>query len=117
VESAGLLKMDFGFKTLTLIKDTVKLVKYRTGIDLDPDAFPLMMLRRMSFSTGRNGRDFQYESPGMQKYMKELKPNFPDLIAMNALYRPGPIAYIPSFVKRKTVKKRLFMTLMPAKNY
>jgi DNA polymerase-3 subunit alpha len=50
--------------------------------------------------------------------MKELKPTvFPDLIAMNALYRPGPIVYIPSFVKRKTVKKRLFMTLMPAKNY
>jgi DNA polymerase-3 subunit alpha len=104
VESAGLLKMDFlGLKTLTLIKDTVKLVKYRTGKDIDPDAFPIDDVKTYElFQRGETVGIFQYESPGMQKYMKELKPTvFGDLIAMNALYRPGPIAYIPSFIKRK----------------
>ncbi|MBC7847961.1 MAG: DNA polymerase III subunit alpha [Flavobacterium sp.] len=104
VESAGLLKMDFlGLKTLTLIKDTVKLVKYRTGIELNPDEFPIDDLKTYElFQRGETVGIFQYESAGMQKYMKELKPTvFPDLIAMNALYRPGPIAYIPSFIKRK----------------
>jgi DNA polymerase-3 subunit alpha len=104
VESAGLLKMDFlGLKTLTLIKDTVKLVKYRTGKDIDPDAFPIDDLKTYElFQRGETIGIFQYESAGMQKYMKELKPTvFDDLIAMNALYRPGPIAYIPSFIKRK----------------
>ncbi|NDP28024.1 MAG: DNA polymerase III subunit alpha [Flavobacterium sp.] len=104
VESAGLLKMDFlGLKTLTLIKDTVKLVKYRNNIDLNPDEFPIDDLKTYElFQRGETVGIFQYESAGMQKYMKELKPTvFPDLIAMNALYRPGPIAYIPSFIKRK----------------
>ena len=104
VESAGLLKMDFlGLKTLTLIKDTVKLVKYRTGKDIDPDAFPIDDQKTYElFQRGETVGIFQYESAGMQKYMKELKPTvFNDLIAMNALYRPGPIAYIPSFIKRK----------------
>ncbi|WP_445453720.1 DNA polymerase III subunit alpha [Flavobacterium sp. 25HG05S-40] len=104
VESAGLLKMDFlGLKTLTLIKDTVKLVKYRTGIDLNPDEFPIDDVKTYElFQRGETVGIFQYESAGMQKYMKELKPTvFGDLIAMNALYRPGPIAYIPSFIKRK----------------
>jgi DNA polymerase-3 subunit alpha len=104
VESAGLLKMDFlGLKTLTLIKDTVKLVKYRSGIDLNPDEFPIDDAKTYElFQRGETVGIFQYESPGMQKYMKELKPTvFPDLIAMNALYRPGPIAYIPSFIRRK----------------
>lgn len=104
VESAGLLKMDFlGLKTLTLIKDTVKLVKYRSGIELNPDEFPIDDQKTYElFQRGETVGIFQYESPGMQKYMKELKPTvFPDLIAMNALYRPGPIAYIPSFIKRK----------------
>jgi DNA polymerase-3 subunit alpha len=104
VESAGLLKMDFlGLKTLTLIKDTVKLVKYRSGIVLDPDAFPIDDVKTFElFQRGETIGIFQYESPGMQKYLKELKPTvFGDLIAMNALYRPGPIAYIPSFIRRK----------------
>jgi len=104
VESAGLLKMDFlGLKTLTLIKDTVKLVKYRSGIVLDPDAFPIDDVKTFElFQRGETIGIFQYESQGMQKYLKELKPTvFGDLIAMNALYRPGPIAYIPSFVRRK----------------
>ena len=104
VEEAGLLKMDFlGLKTLTLIKDTVQLVKYRYGIDLDPDEFPLDdRLTYELFQKGETVGIFQYESIGMQKYLKDLKPNvFADLIAMNALYRPGPLEYIPSFVARK----------------
>jgi DNA polymerase-3 subunit alpha len=104
VESAGLLKMDFlGLKTLTLIKDTVVNVKLRHGKDLDPDNFPIDDEKTYElFQRGETIGVFQYESPGMQKYMKELKPTvFADLIAMNALYRPGPMEYIPSFVKRK----------------
>jgi len=114
VESAGLLKMDFlGLKTLTLIKDTVKLVKYRSNIDLNPDEFPIDDLKTYElFQRGETVGIFQYESAGMQKYMKELKPTvFPDLIAMNALYRPGPIAYIPSFVKRKNGEEEIIYDL------
>ncbi len=104
VESAGLLKMDFlGLKTLTLIKDTVENVKLSHGIVLDPDQFPIDdELTYELFQRGETIGVFQYESPGMQKYMRDLKPTvFADLIAMNALYRPGPIEYIPSFIKRK----------------
>lgn len=103
-ESAGLLKMDFlGLKTLTLIKDTVKLVKMRTGIDIDPDELPIDDEKTYElFQRGETVGVFQYESAGMQKYMRDLKPTvFGDLIAMNALYRPGPLEYIPSFVRRK----------------
>ena len=104
VESAGLLKMDFlGLKTLTLIKDAVKNVKERHDIDLIPDDFPLDDQKTYElFQRGETVGIFQYESAGMQKYMKELKPTeFADLIAMNALYRPGPLEYIPSFIRRK----------------
>jgi DNA polymerase-3 subunit alpha len=104
VEEAGLLKMDFlGLKTLTLIKDTVKIVKAKHGIKLDPDNFPLDDEKTYElFQKGETVGVFQYESPGMQKHLKDLKPTvFDDLIAMNALYRPGPMEYIPSFVKRK----------------
>ena len=104
VEEAGLLKIDFlGLKTLTLIKDTVKLVKHLHDIDLIPDEFPLDdQLTYKLFQRGETIGIFQYESIGMQKYLKDLKPNFfADLIAMNALYRPGPLEYIPSFVARK----------------
>ncbi|MDP4989088.1 MAG: DNA polymerase III subunit alpha, partial [Polaribacter sp.] len=104
VESAGLLKMDFlGLKTLTLIKDTVKIVKARHDVDLDPDSFPLDDEKTYElFQKGETIGIFQYESPGMQKHMRSLKPTvFGDLIAMNALYRPGPMEYIPSFINRK----------------
>lgn len=104
VEDAGLLKMDFlGLKTLTLIKDTVKIVKAKHNIQLDPDSFPLDDEKTYElFQKGETVGVFQYESPGMQKHLKELKPTvFEDLIAMNALYRPGPMEYIPSFTKRK----------------
>ena len=104
VESAGLLKMDFlGLKTLTLIKDTVKIVKARHHVDLDPENFPLDDEKTYElFQRGETVGIFQYESPGMQKHMRSLKPTvFADLIAMNALYRPGPMEYIPSFINRK----------------
>lgn len=104
VESAGLLKMDFlGLKTLTLIKDTVKIVKARHNVALDPENFPLDDLKTYElFQRGETVGIFQYESPGMQKHMRSLKPTvFADLIAMNALYRPGPMEYIPSFINRK----------------
>ena len=104
VEQAGLLKMDFlGLKTLTLIKDTVKIVKAKYGIELDPDNFPIDDKKTFElFQRGETVGIFQYESPGMQKHLKDLKPTvFDDLIAMNALYRPGPMEYIPSFIKRK----------------
>jgi len=104
VEDAGLLKMDFlGLKTLTLIKDAVKNVKERHDVDLVPDDFPLDDKKTYElFQRGETVGIFQYESAGMQKYMKELKPTeFADLIAMNALYRPGPLEYIPSFIRRK----------------
>ncbi len=103
-ESAGLLKMDFlGLRTLTIIKDAIKLVKDRHGIEIDPDEIPLDDEKTYQlFQEGKTVGIFQYESPGMQKYMRELKPTvFADLIAMNALYRPGPIKYIPNFINRK----------------
>jgi len=104
VEDAGLLKMDFlGLKTLTLIKDTVKIVKAKHDVQLDPENFPLDDEKTYElFQGGETVGVFQYESPGMQKHMKDLKPTvFDDLIAMNALYRPGPMEYIPSFIRRK----------------
>lgn len=103
-ESAGLLKMDFlGLRTLTIIKDAIKLIKANHNIDINPDEIPLDDTKTYQlFQEGRTVGIFQYESPGMQKYMRELKPTvFADLIAMNALYRPGPIKYIPNFINRK----------------
>ena len=108
VESAGLLKMDFlGLKTLTLIKDTVKLIKYKHDIDINIDTIPLDDSTTYElFQKGETVGVFQYESAGMQKYLRDLKPTvFEDLIAMNALYRPGPLEYIPSFVNRKNGKE------------
>uniref|UniRef100_UPI00404AB329 DNA polymerase III subunit alpha n=1 Tax=Flavobacterium sp. TaxID=239 RepID=UPI00404AB329 len=120
VESAGLLKMDFlGLKTLTLIKDTVKLVKYRHNIQLDPEEFPIDDVKTYElFQRGETVGIFQYESPGMQKYMRDLKPTvFGDLIAMNALYRPGPLEYIPSFVRRKNGEEEIKYDLDACEEY
>lgn len=103
-ESAGLLKMDFlGLRTLTIIKHALKLIKDRYNIDIETDKIPLDDEKTYKlFQEGKTIGIFQYESPGMQKYMRELKPTaFADLIAMNALYRPGPIKYIPNFINRK----------------
>jgi len=104
VENAGLLKMDFlGLKTLTIIKDAIKNVKERHNIDIDPDTIPLDDKKTYElYQQGSTNGTFQFESPGMQKHLRALKPTtFADLIAMNALYRPGPMEYIPSFIKRK----------------
>jgi DNA polymerase-3 subunit alpha len=120
VESAGLLKMDFlGLKTLTLIKDTVKIVKHKHNIDLDPDAFPLDDKKTYElFQRGETVGIFQYESAGMQKHMKDLKPTvFADLIAMNALYRPGPMEYIPSFIRRKHGEEEITYDLPAMEEY
>ncbi|MEE4115716.1 MAG: DNA polymerase III subunit alpha [Marinilabiliaceae bacterium] len=104
VESVGLLKMDFlGLKTLSIIKDAVENIKYSTGEEIDIDNIPLD--DEMTFelySRGETTGLFQFESEGMKKHLRDLKPNrFEDLIAMNALYRPGPMEYIPKFIRRK----------------
>ena len=119
-ESAGLLKMDFlGLKTLTLIKVAVKIIKEIRGVDLDPDQFPIDDEATYAlFQRGETIGIFQYESPGMQKYMRELKPTeFADLIAMNALYRPGPLEYIPSFIKRKHGEEEITYDLADCEEY
>jgi DNA polymerase-3 subunit alpha len=119
-EDAGLLKMDFlGLKTLTLIKDAVKIIKERHGIELDPENFPIDDEETYElFQRGETVGIFQYESPGMQKYLRELKPTvFADLIAMNALYRPGPLEYIPSFIRRKHGLEEIVYDLEATKEY
>ncbi len=108
VEDIGLLKMDFlGLKTLSIIKDTLLLIKESTGKWVDIDNIPLDDRKTFElFSKGETTAIFQFESPGMKKYLRALQPNrFEDLIAMNALYRPGPMDYIPSFVNRKHGKE------------
>ena len=119
-EDAGLLKMDFlGLKTLTLIKHAVRNVKERHNIDLKPDDFPIDDEKTYElFQRGETVGIFQYESAGMQKYMRELKPTvFADLIAMNALYRPGPLEYIPSFIKRKHGDEEIVYDLDACEEY
>ena len=104
VESVGLIKMDFlGLRTLSIIKDAVTNVKNVHGIDVDIDNIPLDDAPTYEvFSRGDTTGLFQFESPGMKKHLRNLKPNrFEDLIAMNALYRPGPMEYIPNFIARK----------------
>lgn len=104
VESAGMLKMDFlGLTTLTIITTTIKNVKKSRGIEIIVDDIPLDDLKTYQlFQRGETTGTFQFESVGMQKYLRQLKPDkFEDLIAMNALYRPGPMEYIPAFINRK----------------
>jgi len=104
VESAGMLKMDFlGLTTLTIIKTAIKNIKKRKGIDIDIDKIPLDDLTTYQlYQRGDTTGTFQFESDGMQNYLRGLKPDkFEDLIAMNALYRPGPMEYIPAFIARK----------------
>ena len=113
-ENAGLLKMDFlGLRTLTIIKDAVRFVKQNHGIELDIDTIPLDDKKTYElFQRGETNGVFQYESAGMQKSLKDLKPDtFNDLIAMNALYRPGPIAYIPNYINRKHGREPVVMDL------
>ena len=104
IEDVGMLKMDFlGLKTLSIIKDAIKNVKDSHGIEVDFDNIPLEDPETYElYSRGDTTGLFQFESPGMKKHLRNLKPNrFEDLIAMNALYRPGPMEYIPNFIARK----------------
>ncbi len=104
IEDSGVIKMDFlGLKTLSIIKDALQLIRENHGVEIDIDNIPLDDITTYElYQRGDTIATFQFESPGMQKYLKELKPDqFADLIAMNALYRPGPMAYIPRYVDRK----------------
>lgn len=104
IEEAGVIKMDFlGLKTLTIIKNALQLIKLNHGVTIDIENIPLDDQKTFElYQHGATIGTFQFESPGMQKYLRELKPDkFGDLIAMNALYRPGPIAYIPNYIDRK----------------
>lgn len=110
VEDIGLLKMDFlGLKTLSIIKETIENVKLSRGITIDMDNLPENdPLTLELFSNGDTTGIFQFESPGMKKHLRNLKPSrFEDLVAMNALYRPGPMEYIPSFIKRKHGQEKI----------
>ena len=104
IEEAGVIKMDFlGLKTLSILKMALALIKQNHGVVIDLDTIPLDDEKTFKlYQQGETNATFQFESVGMQKYLRELKPDkFDDLIAMNALYRPGPIAYIPNFIDRK----------------
>ncbi|MBN8703696.1 MAG: DNA polymerase III subunit alpha [Bacteroidetes bacterium] len=108
IEDSGVIKMDFlGLKTLTILRDALQLIKQNHGVDINLDTIPLDDKKTFElYQKGDTNGTFQFESAGMQKYLKELKPDkFEDLIAMNALYRPGPIAYIPNFILRKHGKE------------
>ena len=109
-EETGLIKMDFlGLKTLSILKEAVENVKLHRGIDIDLDTIPIDDPQTYQlYSEGRTIGTFQFESAGMQKYLRELHPTtFEDIIAMNALYRPGPMDYIPSFIARKNGKEEI----------
>ena len=104
IESTGLIKMDFlGLKTLSEMKEACAVIKQTRGIEVDLDHIPIDDPKTFElYQQGRTIGTFQFESAGMQKYLRELKPTvFEDLIAMNALYRPGPMGYIPQFIRRK----------------
>ncbi|NDV47676.1 DNA polymerase III subunit alpha [Paludibacter sp. 221] len=110
IEDVGLIKMDFlGLKTLSIIKDALENIKKSRGVDIDIDNIPLDDQKTYElFSNGQTVGTFQFESAGMQKYLRELQPTqFEDLIAMNALYRPGPMQYIPQFIARKHGREKI----------
>ena len=110
IETVGLIKMDFlGLKTLTLIKDALKNIKKTHGVDIDIDHIPIDdKLTYELYSAGNTIGTFQFESPGMQKYLRELQPSvIGDIIAMNALYRPGPMDNIPDFIARKQGRQEI----------
>ena len=120
VESAGMLKMDFlGLRNLSIIKDAIALIKERHDVEIDTNEIPLDDKKTLElFARGETLATFQFESPGMQKHLKALKPDkFADLIAMNALYRPGPMEYIPNFVARKHGKEEITYDLPDMEEY
>lgn len=110
IEETGLIKMDFlGLSTLSILKETVDNIKITRGVEVDLDNIPIDdELTYKLYQEGRTVGTFQFESAGMQKYLRELKPTvFEDLIAMNALYRPGPMDYIPQFIRRKNGQEEI----------
>jgi len=120
IEEAGVIKMDFlGLKTLSILKTALNLIRQNHGIDIDIDKIPLNDPKTYElYQRGDTNGTFQFESVGMQKYLRELKPDkFDDLIAMNALYRPGPLAYIPQFIARKHGREEVHYDLPEMKEY
>ena len=120
VESVGLIKMDFlGIKTLSIIKDALENIEASKGVKIDIDAIPLDDSATYElYSRGETTGLFQFESPGMKKHLRNLKPNrFEDLIAMNALYRPGPMEYIPSFIARKHGQEKVTYDIPDMEEY
>ena len=120
IESTGLIKMDFlGLKTLSVIKEALLNIKKSRGIEIDIDKIPIDDAKTYELYTeGKTVGTFQFESAGMQKYLRELKPStFEDLIAMNALYRPGPMDYIPDFIDRKHGRKPITYDLPCMERY
>jgi DNA polymerase-3 subunit alpha len=120
IEEAGVIKMDFlGLKTLSILKTALHLIKQNHGVEIDIDTIPLDDPTTYElYQHGDTNATFQFESPGMQKYLRELKPDkFDDLIAMNALYRPGPLAYIPQFIARKHGREAVHYDLPEMKEF
>ena len=110
IENAGLLKMDFlGLKTLTILRDALANIKARHGVEIDLDNIPLDDAKTFTlYQRGDTVGTFQFESDGMRQYLRDLKPtNIEDLIAMNALYRPGPMSFIPQFINRKQGREKV----------
>lgn len=120
IEDAGVIKMDFlGLKTLTIIKDALALIKKNKGLEIEIDEIDLEDQKTFElYQRGETNGTFQFESVGMQKYLKELKPDkFSDLIAMNALYRPGPLEYIPNYIRRKHGKEPITYDIAEMEQY
>ena len=120
VESIGLLKMDFlGLKTLSIIRETLDNIKLSKGLTINIDNIPLDDEKTYElFSHGETTAVFQFESDGMKKHLRDLKPNrFEDLVAMNALYRPGPMKYIPNYIARKHGKEKVDYDLPMMEKY
>jgi len=120
VENAGLLKMDFlGLRNLTIIKDCIKIVQKLHNLTIDIDKIPLDDHKTFEiFQKGETNGIFQFSSDGMKSHLKQLKPDkFDDLIAMNALYRPGPMEYIPNYIKRKHGKEDIVYDLVEMEEY
>ncbi len=120
IESAGVLKMDFlGLRTLSILKTALRLIKQNHGVDINLDELPLDdEITYKLYQKGDTNGTFQFESPGMQKHLRDLKPDkFDDLIAMNALYRPGPIAYIPDYIERKHGRQEIIYDLPEMEEY
>lgn len=120
IEDAGVIKMDFlGLRTLTIMRDAVKMIEENHGVKIVLDELPLDDLKTYElYQRGDTNATFQFESAGMQKYLRELKPDkFEDLIAMNALYRPGPLEYIPDFIARKHGRQAISYDLADMEEY